>query len=95
MGSHTHTFPPIPILAGDVIATSVGVAGNVGMDWGVYDLRQMNEASNDDAWLELHAGEQAPYAQCWLTMLPDEEEKILQSLPAGDQKSGSQSDYCK
>ncbi len=64
------------------------------MDWEVYDLRHMNEASTNAEWLQQHSGEQAPYAQCWPTMLPQSEKEIVLDLPAGDGQNGSQSDYC-
>ncbi len=40
----TYFSPPIPLNAGAVIATAVGVAAgpNVFVDFGVYDLRQRN-----------------------------------------------------
>jgi hypothetical protein len=95
--SRTTDINPIPIKTGEVIATAVGLkkAGNVGMDWGVYDLRQKNQASKNPEWLLQHQGEQAPYALCWLELLPPEDSTKAKSFPGGDFVLGKQSDYCK
>ena len=96
--SRTTPLDPIPIRAGEVVATAVGLKKterSVGVDWGVYDLRQKNQASKNPEWLLQHPGEQAPYALCWLDLLPPEDSTKLKSLPGGDYISGKQSDYCK
>ena len=95
-GQSQSTFlaPGQTIRAGEVIATDIGVPGNVFFDWGVYDLRMMNAASNDAGWLALHPGEQAPYAICWLEFLSPTDRPIVNDLPPSDGVSGSMSDYC-
>lgn len=85
---------PVLVDIGDVIATAVGVPGNTGMDFGLYDLRQKNEASKKSAWLNETDSSQAPYALCWLTMLPEPDATIVQKLPAADGQNGKKSEYC-
>lgn len=96
--SGTTQLPPGQefVSEGEVIATAVGFAntGNSSMDWGVYDLRQKNAASNDPAWLSAHPGEQAPYALCWLDDFSAEESAALHALPGGDGQAGKMSAYC-
>ncbi len=95
--SRTTDLNPIPIKTGEVIATAVGFkeTGNVGVDFGVYDLRQKNKAAENTEWLEQHSGEQAPYAVCWLDWLPAEDSIKAKSLPGGDSVMGKHSDYCE
>ena len=42
--------PPVAVKVGEVIATEVGFLNNVSVDFGVYDMRQKNEASKDPSW---------------------------------------------
>ncbi|MEK6843120.1 MAG: hypothetical protein AABY04_01410 [Candidatus Micrarchaeota archaeon] len=92
--TRTTEIEPIEVKAGELIATQNSLGYNPGLDWGVYDLRKMNEASKDSLWLSDHGGQLAPYALCWLNLLsPSDTQKVL-SLPAGDSISGKQSDYC-
>jgi hypothetical protein len=89
------SFPPgIRVRAGELIATTIGVPGNVFFDWGVYDLRSMNAASNDAVWLAAHPGDQAPYAICWLEFLSPAATAALNLLPLPVSEDGSMSDYC-
>ena len=94
LDSRTTNFAPgLTVSEGELIATQVGIPGvNIFFDWGVYDLRQMNESSMDPAWLAAHPGEQAPYAICWLDFLSPEDQVIVNALPTGIE--GSTSDYC-
>ena len=88
-------FPPgTRVRAGELIATTIGVPGNVFFDWGVYDLRSMNSVSNDAAWLAVHPGDQAPYAICWLEFLSPTDTIAINALPLPVAESGSTSDYC-
>jgi len=90
--SRTHeVFPQVEVLAGEIIAT---VDSPQGLDWGVYDLRSKNTASQDPAWAALHTGQQAQHAVCWFDLLSPEDEAIVRSLPPTDGVSGSMSDYC-
>lgn len=88
-------FPPgTRVRAGELIATTIGVPGNVFFDWGVYDLRSMNAVSSDANWLSAHPGDQAPYAICWLEFLSPTDTAALTALPLPVAESGSMSDYC-
>ncbi len=95
--SRTTDISPIQIKTGDVIAMAVGLkkTGNVGVDFGVYDLRQKNKAAQNPAWLREHGGEQAAYALCWLDLLPAADSTKAKSLPGGDSSNGKKSDYCR
>ncbi len=92
---------PISVKAGDVVATAVGFKNsspkNTAFDFGVYDLRQPNEASKNASFVSKHQNElsQAGFAVCWFDMLPSKDAAIVKSLPAADQASGKTSDYCK
>ena len=88
--------PPVPVLVGEVIATEVGFLNNVFVDFGVYDMRQKNEASQDPAWASAHS--QFPkdsYGICWLDSLPQADSVTVKSLPSRDANNGTKSDYCK
>lgn len=82
---------------GELIAIKIGVPGNPGMDWGVYDLRVGNASSKDLAYRELHAFQwwYDYHGLCWLEYLPLTEQSLARALPGGDGKMGKQSDYCK
>ena len=89
--------PPVPVLVGEVIATEVGFLNNVSVDFGVYDMRQKNEASKDPAWASAHS--QFPvdsYGICWFDSLPQADSLVVKSLPSRDgTNNGQTSDYCK
>lgn len=84
--------------AGDVIASAVGHTNpaNVSFDFGVYDLRQINEAARSADYQTQHADEagQAYYAICWFDKFSNKDNNILQALTAIGVE-GVQSDYCK
>lgn len=84
--------------AGDVLATAVGFRNpprNVFVDFGVYDLRQKNAASEDPAWAAAHPGDQAQHGICWFDLLSATDEVTVRALPGADSKSGKTSDYCQ
>ena len=89
--------PPVPVTVGEVIATEVGFLNNVSVDFGVYDMRQKNEASKDPAWASAHSQFPADsYGICWLNSLPQADSLAVKSLPSRDgTKNGQKSDYCK
>jgi hypothetical protein len=93
--SRTTETETIPVQSGEIIATAVGFENNVFVDWGVYDLRQKNSASENAAWAAEHVGDQAQYALCWLGMLAPEASAKVKALPGADGVRGKQSDYCK
>jgi hypothetical protein len=88
--------PPVAVTVGEVIATEVGFLNNVSVDFGVYDMRQKNEASKDPAWASAHSQYPADsYGICWLNSLPQGDSSAVKLLPSRDAKNGKTSDYCK
>ena len=88
--------PPVAVTVGEVIATEVGFLNNVSVDFGVYDMRQKNEASKDPAWASAHSQYPADsYGTCWLNSLPQADSAAVKLLPSRDAKNGKTSDYCK
>ena len=72
-------------MLGEVIATEVGFLNNVFLDFGVYDMRQKNEASRDPAWAGAHSQFPADsYGICWLNSLPQADSLAVKSLPSRD-----------
>lgn len=97
--SRTTRFAPvIEVKRGDIIATAVGFAKsqNVGVDWGVYDLRQPNAASQNESFATRHGAyrEQTFYGICWFDLLPADIAQKIRSFPASGTE-GNTSDYCK
>lgn len=92
--SRTHEVVPFFIKQGEIIATNTQQGS--GFDWGVYDLREENLASQDQTFRQAHSDEapQAYHALCWFDLLPSEQKSIVKSLPAADGKSGKTSAYC-
>lgn len=88
--------PPVAVTVGEVIATEVGFLNNVSVDFGVYDMRQKNEASKDPVWASAHSQYPADsYGICWLNSLPQADSAIVNLLPGRDGKFEKKSDYCK
>ena len=88
--------PPVAVTVGEVIATEVGFLNNVFVDFGVYDMRQKNEASKDPAWAGAHSQFPADsYGICWLDALPQADSLVVKALPSRDGASGKKSDYCE
>jgi hypothetical protein len=88
--------PPVAVTVGEVIATEVGFLNNVSVDFGVYDMRQKNEASKDPVWAKAHSQYPADsYGICWLNSLPQADSSAVKLLPSRDAKNGKTSDYCK
>jgi len=98
MDSRTSILPPyVFVKKGDLMATKIGLPGNAGMDWGVYDLRKENSAAQDKNFRELHHFQRSYdfHALCWPDLLPEKEREIAKRLPGGDGRMGKTSDYCK
>ena len=88
--------PPVAVMVGEVIATEVGFLNNVSVDFGVYDMRQKNEASKDPTWASAHSQFPADsYGICWFNSLPQADSAAVKLLPSRDGKNGKTSDYCK
>lgn len=94
----TRFAAPLPVKAGDVIATAVGFSKNqnVSVDWGVYDLRQTNVASKNSDFAAKHADEKSQtfYALCWFDLLPADLAQKIRALPASGPEAKN-SDYCQ
>jgi hypothetical protein len=92
-------MPEIKVKAGDVVATAVGFTKNknVNFDFGVYDLRVINAAAKAPAYQQAHQNDKdlSWHAVCLFDVLPSADAAKVKSLPAGDQASGKQSDYCQ
>lgn len=90
---------PRKVKAGEVIATAVGFKNNlnVSVDFGVYDLRQPNDASKAAVFAQAHQNdkEQAWFGVCWFDLLAPTHKIAVKALPAGDAQMGKTSDYCK
>ena len=82
------------VVEGEIIGEQVGVEGNVFLDFGVYDLRQKNDASKDPSWNPGYSVSQDSYGVCWLDLLSSGDSAIVKQLPGGDSINGKQSDYC-
>ncbi len=111
----TQVNPPIKVKQGEVIATAVGLTRggpdtlgglNTFVDWGVYDYRQKNEASQmpdwatrhsleDSQWSKYYNSEIYQYAVCWFDWISKKDRAKVLSLPSSDYQSGKKSDYCK
>lgn len=92
--------PAVFIKQGEVLATKVGILAekNTFFDFGVYDYRNLNEASKSPAYQSAHPQDKelAWHAVCWLKdWLPGNDVSTLAALPAGDSSSGKNSDYCQ
>lgn len=87
----------ITVKTGEIVATEIGLKTpqNVGVDFGVYDLRTPNVISKDLSWAKLHENskEITFYALCHLDVLPEEDAARLRALPSGVE--GKSSDYCQ
>ncbi len=93
----TMVNPPVSVQQGEVIATKIGITkdGNTFVDFGVYDLKSKNEASQNPTWASQHTSDLEQRAVCWFDLLSTADEATVRSLPAGDPTSGKTSDYCK
>lgn len=89
----------VSVKEGDEIASSIGFknTGNVSVDFGVYDYRQLNSAAQNSSYASKHKDElsQAGYAVCWFDILPSADASLVKNLPGGDSVNGKTSDYCK
>jgi len=111
----TQVSPPVDVKQGEIIATAVGMTTggpsvfggyNTFVDWGVYDHRRQNQASQspdwptryisqDPGWTQYHNSDTYLYAVCWFDWLsPQDKAKVL-SLPPADSRSGTASDFCR
>lgn len=98
--SRTHPVdPPVAVKQGEILAEEVGLRAtkNVFFDWGVYDFRQPNSASESPSYQAAHMDDKelSWHAVCWFDLLSPLDKAAIRALPPGDPKSGKTSDYCK
>lgn len=97
--SRTSFITPLLIEENEVIATKIGIISqnNIFFDFGVNDLRDLNEkAKTDIEWFNAtyESRHFSHYGVCWLDWLSSSEDnEILRALPTGVE--GSLSDYCE
>lgn len=97
--SQTTPFPSgLSFSRGTAIATEVGfrATSNVSFDFGVYDLRQANQASRSTTFQKKvgQFTELSYYGTCWLNALPEPDATTAKALP-GSGTEGKTSDYCQ
>ncbi len=88
--------PPHWVDKGDVVGTSIGISStNIFVDFGLYDVRQPNNATPDPAWADLFAADKefGHYGVCFFDYLPGADGQTMRSLPTG--KEGKTSDFCE
>lgn len=98
----TNIAPKVYIKKGEVLATEVGLRNfkgqkNIGIDFGLYDLRKTNGVVYDSSFRTRFPmiDEYGTHAVCWLDYLEQPDKGRVKSLPGVDGKSGTSSDYCK
>lgn len=96
--SRTQPVSGVSVKVGDTIATQIGMNKgrlNVFFDFGLYDMRNKNDASKDSAWAAAHPYPTEQHGVCWFDYLPPADEAAIRVLSAGDGQSGKNSDFCK
>lgn len=68
--------PPVTVAAGQPLATTIGVPGNVFVDFGVYDLRAAPRDPSPDPGDEF-----APFGVCWLDWFDAGTNATVAALP--------------
>ncbi len=92
----TYIQPPIWIDQGELLATQIGILPtNIFVDFGLYDVRKPNGVAPDSSWIDMYKSDIqfGHYGVCFFDFLPNNDGKIIRSLPAGIE--GKKSDYCK
>src|SRR3989338_1317641 len=98
----TNIKSKVYIKKGEVLATEVGSRNfngrkNIGIDFGLYDIRKTNGVvygSNFRTRFPM-IDEYGTHAVCWLDYLEQADKSVAKSIPGADGKSGTSSDYCK
>jgi hypothetical protein len=94
----TFIQPPMPIQAGDLIATAVGfteTGANYSFDFGAYDLRtpQPSKRSTEELLAMGPSGVLGQYGLCWYDLFGPEQASAIRAIPIGSMEQGS--DYCE
>lgn len=99
--SRTTRFDDNPwIPKGTLVATSIGIKAdkNSFFDFGVYDLRKRNAASETELYktdqLRISDKEQSFFSLCWFNNLPEPDKSKVLSYPERDGARSGKSDYC-
>jgi hypothetical protein len=94
----TRIQPPVPIKAGDLIATTVGFVDtgtNYFFDFGAYDLRAPQPSKRSAAELKTMgpSGLLGQYGLCWYDLFGAKNATAIRAIPVGSTEQGS--DYCE
>jgi len=94
----TFIRPPMPIQAGDVIATAIGMTetvANYSFDFGAYDLRapQPSKRSTEELLAMGPDGVLGQFGMCWYDLFGPEQARAIRAIPLGGLERGS--DYCE
>jgi len=91
----TEISPAVKFSKGEKVATAVGFGSPVGMDFGIYDVRQQNAVSKEASYIAKHESEKefAYYGVCFLDYMGADSAKLA-ALPPADSAAGKTSDYC-
>lgn len=92
--SRTTNLDPIEFSVGEEIAIEVGLPNNVFVDFGVYDYREENAASQTSELIKQYPSDLASHGVCWFDWLSPEDSIMVKSLPGADGVNGKESDYC-
>jgi len=92
--------PPLRILRGQVLATTVGhteTGANPSFDFGVYDARAPQSNRRSEAELRSFGpdGQLGMYAVCWFDLFGTETAAGIRALPRGYTEAGQGSDVCR
>ena len=101
----TYIEPKVYVKKGEILATEIGYRNfpggyknkNIGVDFGLYDLRKTNGVNYDSSFRTKFPmiDEYGTHAVCWLDYLEEPGRSLVRSLPGVDGRSGASSDYCK
>jgi len=92
----TSVSPRVEVVAGEVVATATGLRrdNNAFISITMFDFRQKNKISQDEAWAREHPSLDH-YVVCPYPYLPEADFARIKTLPAADYMSGSKSDFCE
>jgi hypothetical protein len=102
-GDSRTTFlePIVLIKQGEILASEIGQKNylghlNIGVDYGLYDLRRTNGIDYTESFRAKHPNinEYGTYGVCWFDYLKREDATVVRSLPAVG-NAGKTSDYCR
>ena len=93
-----NTSDTVLVKAGEQIGASTGleISDNTFVEFGLYDLRQLNPAAQKPGYQKVHFSDRefSWYGLCWPELLTATDAAIVKALPPGDTNAGRDSDYC-